>query len=72
LAALRGLKELARERGQTMAQMALCWVLRHQAVTSALIGASSAAQIKDCAALDWAANFTREELERIDKLLGAM
>lgn len=43
----RGLNEIAKGRGQTLAQLALTWVLRHPQVTSALIGASSVAQLED-------------------------
>jgi L-glyceraldehyde 3-phosphate reductase len=46
----RRLNEIARQRGQTLAQMALAWVLRHPGATSALIGASSVRQIEDNAA----------------------
>src|SRR6185436_20573440 len=44
---IRGLNEIAAGRGQTLAQMALAWVLRDERVTSALIGASSVAQLED-------------------------
>lgn len=64
------LHELAQERGQSLAQMALAWVLRRDEVTSVLVGASSAAQLEDnVAALDHLA-FTKEELEHIDGILG--
>lgn len=48
-ARLRGLDEIARARGQSLAQMALAWVLRSGKVTSVLIGASRVSQIEDCA-----------------------
>ena len=68
LAALRGLDVIAKERGQTLAQMALQWVLREPTVASALIGASSTEQIdENLAALDGPA-FDTEELTRIDVL----
>jgi L-glyceraldehyde 3-phosphate reductase len=52
-AQLRALNDVAAERGQTLAQLALAWVLRHEVVTSALIGASRVAQVDDAvAALD--------------------
>jgi L-glyceraldehyde 3-phosphate reductase len=71
LAALRELNDLARNRSQTLAQMALAWLLRLPAVTSALIGASSAQQIEEnVAALDNLA-FGEEELKRIDQLTKA-
>ncbi|MCL5996089.1 MAG: aldo/keto reductase [Chloroflexi bacterium] len=65
---LRELNELARARGQTLAQMALAWVLRLPGVTSALIGASSVKQVEEnVAALD-NLSFSAEELQRIDAL----
>ncbi len=68
LATLRGLDVIAKERGQTLAQMALQWVLRDGVVTSALIGASRPAQLdENLAALDGPA-FSTEELEQIDSL----
>ena len=67
LANVRALNEIASERGQTLAQLALAWVLRDDRVTSALIGASSVAQLDDN--LDALNNltFTSEELARIDQ-----
>jgi L-glyceraldehyde 3-phosphate reductase len=63
----RGLSAIAAERGQTLAQLALSWVLRHDAVTSALIGASSVGQLEqNVAALD-APALTADELARIDE-----
>ena len=57
---------LARSRGQSLAQMALAWVLKDPVVTTALIGASRPSQIRDCLkALD-SAPFTPEELSLID------
>ena len=71
LVALRALDGLARERGQTLAQMALAWTLRLPAITSALIGASSLAQIvENVKALDNLV-FSDEELSRIDELVPA-
>ena len=49
-AQLRALNDVAAARGQTLAQLALAWVLRHEVVTSALIGASRVAQIEDAVA----------------------
>ncbi|HXS18268.1 MAG TPA: aldo/keto reductase, partial [Polyangiaceae bacterium] len=66
--ALRGLFELAQERGQTLAQLALSWVLRDGAVTSALIGASKISQVEDCIGALNNLQFTPEELARIDAL----
>jgi L-glyceraldehyde 3-phosphate reductase len=65
----RKLQIIARERGQTLAQMALAWVLRGPAVTSALIGASKMEQLDQN--LDTLKNlaFTAEELRRIEQIL---
>lgn len=72
LATLRGLDVVARERGQSLAQMALQWVLREQVVASALIGASRTEQLdENLAALEGPA-FSAEELERIDTLADGM
>jgi L-glyceraldehyde 3-phosphate reductase len=60
---------IAQSRGQTLAQMALAWVLRHKAVTSALIGASRASQVDDCVGATRNLNFTGEELAQIEKTL---
>jgi L-glyceraldehyde 3-phosphate reductase len=69
LAKVRALNELAQARGQTLAQMAIAWVLRHPGMTTALIGASKVKQIEDCvSALDNLA-FSSEELAKIDKIL---
>ena len=71
LPAVRALHEVALARGQTLAQMALAWVLRLPAVTSALIGASSTAQLEgNVAALDRLA-FSAEELAEIDRITRA-
>jgi len=67
LARIRALNEIAAGRGQSLAQMALAWVLRDERVTSALIGASSVAQLEDnVAALERLA-FTADELAEIDR-----
>ena len=63
------LNDLARSRGQSLAQMALAWVLRHPTVTSALIGASKVQQVDDCVGAVKNLNFTAEELTRIDQIL---
>ncbi len=66
---VRKLHELASERGQSLAQMSLAWVLRGGRVTSALIGASRVSQIEEnVAALD-NLEFTSEELNRIEDIL---
>jgi L-glyceraldehyde 3-phosphate reductase len=68
LTTLRSLDVIAKERGQSLAQMAIQWVLRDPVVTSALIGASRPEQIdENIAALDGPA-FSTEELEQIDTL----
>jgi L-glyceraldehyde 3-phosphate reductase len=67
LARARGLSVIARERGQTLAQLALSWVLRHPQITSALIGASSVAQLEqNVKALD-AAPLSSTELRAIEE-----
>jgi L-glyceraldehyde 3-phosphate reductase len=63
---IRALNEIARQRGQTLAQMAIAWVLRDSRVTSALIGASSVRQLEDSLAAADAAPFSDEELAAID------
>jgi len=63
---IRGLNEIAQKRGQTLAQMAIAWVLRDKRVTTALIGASSVEQLEDSfGALDNRV-FSDEELKEID------
>jgi L-glyceraldehyde 3-phosphate reductase len=69
LTKVRKLNKLAHARGQTMAQMALAWVLRHQAMTSVLVGVSSVRQIEDNVAALNNLQFTEEELAAIDKAL---
>jgi L-glyceraldehyde 3-phosphate reductase len=69
LAKTKQLNDLAQSRGQTLAQMALAWVLRHKVVTSALIGASKASQVDDCVGATRNLNFTTEELARIGQIL---
>jgi L-glyceraldehyde 3-phosphate reductase len=70
-ARLVALNEIARSRGQTLAQLALAWVLRHKTVTSAIIGASRVAQVEDGArTLDKPA-LSDDELRAIDAALAA-
>jgi L-glyceraldehyde 3-phosphate reductase len=66
---VRQLNELAQVRGQTLAQMALAWVLRHPTVTSALIGASRPVQIEDAVGALAKLDFTADELQRIETIL---
>ncbi|MFF7331236.1 L-glyceraldehyde 3-phosphate reductase [Streptomyces sp. NPDC090306] len=68
---LRGLNDLAASRGQSLAQMALAWVLRNGRVTSALVGASSARQLEDSVAAVDNLEFAPEELAKIDELAKA-
>lgn len=65
----RRLQELAQARGQTLAQMALAWVLRHPEVTSALIGASRPEQVEDAVGLLEKPNFASDELQLIEGIL---
>ncbi|WP_031507975.1 L-glyceraldehyde 3-phosphate reductase [Streptomyces megasporus] len=67
LAKVRALDEIAGWRGQTLAQMALAWVLRGERVTSALIGASSVGQLEDNVAAIGNLDFTDDELAEIDR-----
>ena len=69
LAQARRLNEIAQERGQTLAEMALAWVLRHPQATTALIGASSVAQIDDDANAVKKLDFTDAELQAIEDAL---
>jgi len=70
-AALNALNELAKQRGQTLAQMALAWILRLPSVTSVLIGASSVQQVEENVAALANLSFTDEELRQIDELVPA-
>ncbi|WUV29213.1 L-glyceraldehyde 3-phosphate reductase [Kribbella sp. NBC_01484] len=63
---VRALNEIAKERGQSVAQLALAWTLRDDRVTSALIGASSVAQLEDNLAAVRNLKFSADELEAID------
>ena len=66
---IKRLNELAQARGQSLAQMALAWVLRYPEVTSALIGASRVAQIEDAAGALKSLRFTADELLAIDAVV---
>lgn len=66
---VKRLDELARSRGQTLAQMALAWVLRHPGMTSALIGASRVAQIEDAVGALNNLIFADDELRKIEAVL---
>jgi L-glyceraldehyde 3-phosphate reductase len=67
LAHVRALEQIARRRGQTLAQMAIAWVLRDPRVTSALIGASSVEQLEENLAAADRTEFSPEELAEIDR-----
>ncbi len=65
---LNGLNDIAHARGQTLAQMAIAWVLRGTRVTTALIGASKPSQIEECVGALVANDFSDDELKKIDDL----
>ncbi len=71
LAKVFQLNALAHARGQTMAQMALAWVLRHETVTSALVGASKPSQVEDNVNALKMLTFTAEELQSIETILSS-
>jgi L-glyceraldehyde 3-phosphate reductase len=66
---VRRLNNLAAARGQSLAQMSLAWVLRHSEITSALVGASSVAQLDDAVGTLKNLSFTNEELQSIESIL---
>jgi L-glyceraldehyde 3-phosphate reductase len=68
IAMVRALNEMAEGRGQTLAQMALAWVLREGGITSALIGASKPEQVSDCVGAIRNLSFTPDELATIDQI----
>jgi L-glyceraldehyde 3-phosphate reductase len=65
---IRGLNDIAAARGQTLAQMAIAWVLRGGGITTALIGASKPEQVTDCAGAVGNLEFSADELAAIDVL----
>ncbi|GIL14438.1 MAG: glyceraldehyde 3-phosphate reductase [Chloroflexota bacterium] len=69
IAKIRKLNDIAQGRGQTLAQMALAWVLRHPASTSALIGTSKVSQVDDSAAAIHNLSFSADELRAVDAVL---
>ena len=69
MAKVRQLNELAQQRGQSLAQLALAWVLRHEAMTTVLIGASRPAQIEENVACLNAGELSAEELAKIETIL---
>ncbi len=64
---LRHLNAIAEKRGQTLAQMAIAWVLRDEGITTALIGASKPSQVEDCVGAVGNLDFTADELAEIDE-----
>jgi L-glyceraldehyde 3-phosphate reductase len=71
LTRIRALNKVAKQRGQTLAEMAVAWVLRDPRVTSALIGASKVSQVDDNVAALKNLKFSAEELKKIDSILAA-
>ena len=69
IAKVQKLNALAQQRGQTLAQMALAWVLRHEGMTSVLIGASKVSQIEDAVGMLSKIEFSGEELQLIENIL---
>ena len=67
LNSVRALDQMAQMRGQTLAQMAIAWVLRDGGITSALIGASRPSQVEDCVGAVANLDFTADELAEIDR-----
>lgn len=66
---IRALNEIAKERGQSLAQMALSWIMKDNQVTSVLIGASKPEQIIDNCGIVGNVHFTEEELKKIDTIV---
>ncbi len=62
------LNDMAKERGQSLAQFALSWILKDEDITSVLIGASRPSQIEDCVKCIANTSFTEEELKKIDMI----
>jgi aryl-alcohol dehydrogenase-like predicted oxidoreductase len=71
VATVRALNDVAKRRGQSLAQLAIAWVLRRGRVTSALIGASSVAQLENTVAATANLDFGDEELAEIDRIVAA-
>jgi L-glyceraldehyde 3-phosphate reductase len=69
IAKVQKLNAIAQQRGQTLAQMALAWVLRHETMTSVLIGASKVSQIEDAVGMLNKVEFSGEELQEIENIL---
>jgi L-glyceraldehyde 3-phosphate reductase len=71
LPTVQKLNEVAKQRGQSLAQMAIAWTLRKPAITSSLIGASSVKQLEDNLAALNNLKFSDEELEKIESILNS-
>ncbi len=69
IAKAQKLNELAQQRGQTLAQMALAWILKDQRITSVLIGVSKLPQLEDCLGAIENTTFSGEELSKIEEIL---
>ena len=69
IAKVQKLNTLAQQRGQTLAQMALAWVLRHEGMTSVLIGASKVSQIEEAVGMLNKVEFSGDELQAIENIL---
>jgi L-glyceraldehyde 3-phosphate reductase len=69
LAAISRLNEMAQQRGQKLAEMAVAWLLRDDRVTSVLIGASKVAHVEDAYNALSNLSFTKAELKEIDSIL---
>lgn len=67
---IRALNQIAAMRGQSLAQMSLSWILKDDEVTSVLIGASKASQIRENVKIVGNTNFTKDELAKIEKACG--
>ena len=66
---IKQLNQLAEERGQTLAQMAIAWILRRPEVTTVLVGASRVSQLDNSLAALGCTGFSEDELKRIDEIL---
>jgi L-glyceraldehyde 3-phosphate reductase len=69
LSKVQRLNDLAQQRGQSLAQMAIAWVLRHPVMTSALIGASKVSQVEECVAALDKLDFSEDELRTVEGIL---
>ncbi|HPY95326.1 MAG TPA: aldo/keto reductase, partial [Clostridia bacterium] len=65
---VRALNDIARQRGQTLAQMALAWLHKSPVTSSVIIGASRLSQIADCVKAQEGAPFSEEDLKQIDRI----